>query len=108
MQFGNHGGGGGRKPVRARGPGRELAAPPRMSEATAHKFPPTQMPQHELNKDNNSRLAGVEKGKMRRSTLHEERRPLRNEERGRDSLNQGRAQQLVIQYQMVSSADMHR
>ena len=79
-----------------------------MSEATAHKFSSTQMPQSELNQGNNNRLAEGDKGKTRRPTLHKDYRQLRNEERGRNSLPQGRAHQLVIQYPIVSPANMHR
>ena len=69
---------------------------------------PIQLPTHKLYKDNNNRHAKVEEEvPMRLQPYTKNYRPLRDAESGRNSLPQGRAHQLVIQYQMVSLENRH-
>lgn len=56
-----------------------------------------------INKNNNSRHANLDGGKfMRLRPYRKNSRQLRSAERGRNCLPQERAQQLVIQYQIIS------
>ena len=71
------------------------------------KATPWKSHQYELNKSN--RHAKVDRWKTTQPQPYTKNyRQLRNVESGRHSLPEERAHQLVIQYQMVSPANMHR
>lgn len=64
--------------------------------------------QHELNKNNSNRGANMSEGKTTGPESNTENyKQIRNTEIGRNSLCQGIALQLVIQYQMVSPEKIH-
>lgn len=81
---------------------------PSHGRSDTQKVSPTRLPKHEPNKDDTDKSVRMDGGKLGGPQSHTKfYRQLRHAESGRNSLAQGRAHRLAVQYQAVSPENIH-